>query len=81
MDQFLPQGLHILAGAPNPDYVERFEFFINGLEMANAYSELNSSIGQRERFVNQEKVFSTGDDEEEYTDENFLNTLEIGIPQ
>ncbi|MCM1364206.1 MAG: lysine--tRNA ligase [Faecalibacterium sp.] len=64
----------------NPDYVERFEFFMNGWEMANAYSELNDPIDQRERFAAQEEAFTAGDDEAEHTDEDFLNALEIGMP-
>ena len=64
----------------NPDYVERFEFFMNGWEMANAYSELNDPIDQRERFKAQEKAFEAGDDEANHTDEDFLNALSIGMP-
>lgn len=64
----------------NPDYVERFEFFMNGWEMANAYSELNDPIDQRERFQAQEKAFEAGDDEANHTDEDFLNALSIGMP-
>ena len=64
----------------NPDYVERFEFFMNGWEMANAYSELNDPIDQRERFAAQEKAFAAGDDEANHTDEDFLNALSIGMP-
>ena len=64
----------------NPDYVERFEFFMNGWEMANAYSELNDPIDQRERFEVQEKAFAAGDDEANHTDEDFLNALSIGMP-
>ena len=64
----------------NPDYVERFEFFMNGWEMANAYSELNDPIDQRERFAEQEKAFEAGDDEANHTDEDFLNALSIGMP-
>ena len=64
----------------NPDYVERFEFFMNGWEMANAYSELNDPIDQRARFAAQEEAFAAGDDEAEHTDEDFLNALEIGMP-
>ena len=63
-----------------PDYVERFEFFMNGWEMANAYSELNDPIDQRERFEAQEKAFEAGDDEANHTDEDFLNALSIGMP-
>ena len=61
-------------------YVERFELFINGWEMCNAYSELNDPIDQRERFVEQEKQFSQGNEEANHTDEDFLNALEIGMP-
>ena len=64
----------------NPNYVERFEFFMNGWEMANAYSELNDPIDQRERFAAQEEAFAAGDEEANYTDEDFLNALEIGMP-
>ena len=64
----------------NPDYVERFEFFMNGWEMANAYSELNDPIDQRECFEAQEKAFEAGDDEANHTDEDFLNALSIGMP-
>ena len=64
----------------NPDYVERFEFFMNGWEMANAYSELNDPIDQRERFKAQEELFAVGDEEANHTDEDFLNALEIGMP-
>ena len=64
----------------DPDYVERFEFFMNGWEMANAYSELNDPIDQRERFEAQEKAFEAGDDEANHTDEDFLNALSIGMP-
>ena len=64
----------------NPDYVERFEFFMNGWEMANAYSELNDPIDQRERFVAQEEQFAAGDAEANHTDEDFLHALEIGMP-
>lgn len=64
----------------NPDYVERFEFFMNGWEMANAYSELNDPIDQRERFKAQEALLAQGDDEANTTDEDFLNALEIGMP-
>ena len=64
----------------NPEYVERFEFFMNGWEMANAYSELNDPIDQRERFHAQEEQFAQGDEEANHTDEDFLNALEIGMP-
>ncbi len=64
----------------NPDYVERFEFFMNGWEMANAYSELNDPIDQRARFVAQEEAFAAGDEEANHTDEDFLNALSIGMP-
>ena len=64
----------------NPDYVERFEFFMNGWEMANAYSELNDPIDQRERFAAQDANAAAGDEEAEHTDEDFLNALEIGMP-
>ncbi len=64
----------------NPEYVERFEFFLNGWEMANAYSELNDPIDQRERFAAQEEAFAAGDDEANHTDEDFLNALSIGMP-
>ena len=64
----------------NPDYVERFEFFMNGWEMANAYSELNDPIDQRERFRAQEELLSMGDEEANTTDEDFLHALEIGMP-
>lgn len=64
----------------NPEYVERFEFFMNGWEMANAYSELNDPIDQRERFAAQEEAFAAGDEEANHTDEDFLNALEIGMP-
>ena len=64
----------------NPDYVERFEFFMNGWEMANAYSELNDPIDQRERFKAQEELLAAGDDEANHTDEDFLNALSIGMP-
>ena len=63
-----------------PEYVERFEFFMNGWEMANAYSELNDPIDQRERFAAQEAQFAAGDEEANHTDEDFLNALEIGMP-
>ncbi len=64
----------------NPEYVERFEFFMNGWEMANAYSELNDPIDQRERFKAQEELLAQGDEEANTTDEDFLNALEIGLP-
>ena len=64
----------------NPDYVERFEFFMNGWEMANAYSELNDPIDQRERFKDQEEQLAQGNAEANTTDEDFLNALEIGMP-
>ncbi|NLL93543.1 MAG: lysine--tRNA ligase, partial [Clostridiales bacterium] len=64
----------------DPDYVERFELFIYGREMCNAYSELNDPIDQRERFVAQEAAFAAGDEEANHTDEDFLNALEIGMP-
>ena len=64
----------------NPEYVERFEFFMNGWEMANAYSELNDPIDQRHRFALQEEQFAAGDEEANHTDEDFLNALEIGMP-
>ena len=64
----------------NPDYVERFEFFMNGWEMANAYSELNDPIDQRERFKAHEEQLAQGDEEANTTDEDFLNALEIGMP-
>ncbi len=63
-----------------PDYVERFEFFMNGWEMANAYSELNDPIDQRNRFKAQEELLAQGDDEANTTDEDFMNALEIGMP-
>jgi len=63
-----------------PDYVERFEFFMNGWEMANAYSELNDPIDQRERFKAQEELLAQGDEEANTTDEDFMNALEIGMP-
>jgi len=63
-----------------PEYVERFEFFMNGWEMANAYSELNDPIDQRARFAAQEEQFAAGDEEANHTDEDFLNALEIGMP-
>lgn len=64
----------------NPNYVERFEFFINGWEMANAYSELNDPIDQRARFETQEAALAAGDEEANHTDEDFLNALSIGMP-
>ena len=64
----------------DPDYVERFEFFMNGWEMANAYSELNDPIDQRARFAAQEEMFAQGDEEANHTDEDFLQALEIGMP-
>ena len=64
----------------NPDYVERFEFFMNGWEMANAYSELNDPIDQRERFRAQEELLASGDEEANHTDEDFLNALSYGMP-
>ena len=64
----------------NPEYVERFEFFMNGWEMANAYSELNDPIDQRERFKAQEELLAQGNEEANTTDEDFLNALEIGMP-
>ncbi len=63
-----------------PDYVERFELFITGHEMCNAYSELNDPIDQRERFRAQEELLAQGDEEANHTDEDFLNALEIGMP-
>ena len=63
----------------NPDYVERFEFFMNGWEMANAYSELNDPIDQRERFKAQEELLAQGDDEANTTDEDFMTALEYGM--
>ena len=64
----------------NPDYVERFEFFMNGWEMANAYSELNDPIDQRERFKAQEELLAQGDEEANSTDEDFMYALELGMP-
>jgi len=64
----------------NPDYVERFEFFMNGWEMANAYSELNDPIDQKARFEAQEALLAAGDEEANHTDEDFLNALNIGMP-
>ena len=64
----------------NPEYTERFEFFMNGWEMANAYSELNDPIDQRERFKAQEALLAQGDEEANTTDEDFLNALEVGMP-
>ncbi|NCC42962.1 MAG: lysine--tRNA ligase [Clostridia bacterium] len=64
----------------NPEYVERFEFFMNGWEMANAYSELNDPIDQRARFKAQEELLAQGDDEANTTDEDFMHALEIGMP-
>ncbi len=64
----------------NPDYVERFELFVNGWEMCNAYSELNDPIDQRERFAAQDAAFAAGDEEANHTDEDFLHALEIGMP-
>ncbi len=64
----------------NPEYVERFEFFMNGWEMANAYSELNDPLDQRERFEAQERLLAAGDAEANQTDEDFLNALCIGMP-
>lgn len=64
----------------NPEYVERFEFFMNGWEMANAYSELNDPIDQRERFKAQEELLAQGDEEANHTDEDFINALEVGMP-
>lgn len=64
----------------DPEYVERFEFFMNGWEMANAYSELNDPIDQRERFAAQEELLAQGDEEANHTDEDFLYALELGMP-
>ncbi len=64
----------------NPEYVERFEFFMNGWEMANAYSELNDPLDQRERFKAQEELLAQGDEEANTTDEDFMNALEHGMP-
>ncbi len=64
----------------DPAYTERFEFFMNGWEMANAYSELNDPIDQRERFKAQEELLAQGDEEANTTDEDFMNALEIGMP-
>ncbi len=64
----------------NPEYTERFEFFMNGWEMANAYSELNDPIDQRERFKAQEELLAQGDEEANTTDEDFMNALEVGMP-
>ena len=64
----------------DPNYVERFEMFMNGWEMCNAYSELNDPIDQRERFAAQDALSDAGDDEAEHTDEDFLNALEVGMP-
>ena len=64
----------------DPEYTERFEFFMNGWEMANAYSELNDPIDQRERFKAQEELLAQGDEEANTTDEDFMNALEIGMP-
>ena len=64
----------------NPEYTERFEFFMNGWEMANAFSELNDPIDQRERFLAQEALLAAGDEEANTTDEDFINALEVGMP-
>ena len=63
-----------------PEYTERFELFMNGWEMANAYSELNDPIDQRERFAAQDALAAAGDDEANHTDEDFLNVLAYGMP-
>ena len=64
----------------DPSKVQRFEMYINGAEMCNAYSELNDPIDQRERFAAQDALAAAGDDEAEHTDEDFLNALEVGMP-